>query len=114
MKKELIATMAGITLALTGCDVDQTQEAKLPNIEVDGKSGRMPDVDVVVKDKGALPSVDVDVKEKGQMPKFDVDVADVDVSVKEKEIKVPVPDVDITLPEDDGPAGKGDTDPEEE
>jgi len=57
----VFAGIAAAGLYLT--DVDQTQEAK-------------------------LPSIDVQVAE-GQMPKFDVDVAEVDVSMKETDIDVP-------------------------
>jgi hypothetical protein len=61
---------AGIALALTSCNVRQTQEAKAPEVEV--------------KD--------------GQMPKYDVDTADVSVGTEKREVTVP--DVDVTMPGD--------------
>lgn len=64
--------VAALTIVLYGCDIKQTQEGKLPD-------------------------VDVDVKE-GQLPKYDIDGPDVDVRMKEKTIKVP--DIDVDLPED--------------
>jgi len=61
------------SLGLAGCDVEKTEEGKMPDVEVDG----------------------------GKMPKYDVDAPDVDVGTKEK--TVTVPDVDVTMPEDDEP-----------
>lgn len=72
----------------TSCDVDQTRETKLPDVDVD-----------------------VDT-EAGQLPKFDVDWADVNVGTKTKTIKVPkvvvvmeeeeieVPYIDVDMPDD--------------
>lgn len=80
--KLLIGTIA--CLSLIACEVEQTQE------------GEMPDVDISV--------------ESGQMPAYDVDVMDVDVSLTEKTVQVPkivvvmeevdvqVPVVDVTMP----------------
>jgi len=75
-------------LALTGCEVEQTEE------------GRMPDVDVKVE---ATP---------GKLPEYDVDTAEVKVGVKEETVKVPdvdleeekikVPTVGIEMPDEDG------------
>ena len=60
-------------LGLAACDVDQTEE-------------------------GSLPDVDVNV-EGGNMPEYDVETADVEVGTQEK--TVTVPDVDVTMPDDD-------------
>lgn len=57
-------------LGLAACDVDQTQEGELPEVDVRG----------------------------GQMPEFDVETADVDIGTKETTVEVP--DVDITMPGD--------------
>lgn len=80
MKKTItiIATSAAV-LGLAACDVDQTQDLKVPDVDVDVKGG--------------------------QLPKFDVDAPDVDVKMEEKTIKVPVPDIDITPPAKDGEDG---------
>jgi len=59
------------TLGMAGCEVEQTEEGSLPDVEVEG----------------------------GNMPKYDVDGPDVDVGTKEKTITVP--DVDIDMPDDD-------------
>jgi len=59
-------------LGLSACDVEQTEE------------GSMPDVDVSA--------------EGGNMPEYDVETADVDVGTKEK--TVTVPDVDVTMPDE--------------
>ena len=68
-----LAIVAGFGLA--ACDVEKTQEGK-------------------------MPTVDVDV-DGGQIPKYDVDAPEVDVKMKEKEVTVLVPDVDVELPDDD-------------
>lgn len=74
----------------TSCDVDQTREAKLPDVDVD-----------------------VDTK-AGQMPAFDIEWADVDVRTTTKTVEVPklvvvmeeeeieVPVIDVDMPEEDG------------
>jgi len=68
----LIAPLAigPMILGLAACDVDQTKEAELPEVEVKG----------------------------GQAPEFDVETADVDVGTEKKEIEVP--DVDVKMPDD--------------
>lgn len=62
-----IAALAG--LALAACDVDQTKEGEMPDVDVQG----------------------------GQLPEYDVDTPDVDVKTEEK--TVPVPDVDVKTEE---------------
>ena len=58
-----------IALGVAACDVQKTQEGK-------------------------LPEVDVDVKGETQLPKYDVDAPDVDVQMEKKEITVPTVDID--------------------
>ena len=71
MKKFVFATaMAAATLGLAACDVDQTEEAELPEVDVEG----------------------------GNMPEFDVETADVEVG--EEEVTVDVPTVDVDMPDD--------------
>ena len=74
-KNSYLALLAGtaLTFALYGCDVDQTKE------------GKMPDVDVNVTE--------------GQLPEYDIDTPDVDIKMEEKTIEVP--DIDVDMPEDD-------------
>ena len=79
MKRIIITSLiAPLAIGLAACDVDQTQEAELPEVEV--------------KD--------------GQMPEYDVETADVDVGTEEKTIEVP--DVDITMPDAEGSPVTGD------
>lgn len=66
------ALLLVFSFVLVGCDVDKTQE------------GKMPDVDVQT--------------EPGQMPEYYVDAPDVDVGTETKEIEVP--DVDVTMPDE--------------
>lgn len=81
---------AALVLVSTGCDVEQTEE------------GRLPDVDVEVSgDAGALPAYDVDAPEVDvQMEEKQIEVPDVDVDVDTEDATIEVPDVDVTLPED--------------
>lgn len=84
--KNQIFLFAIIGLLFTACDVDQTKEAKMPQVDVD-----------------------VDTK-AGQMPAFDVDWADVNVGTKTKMVEIPklvvvmeeeeieVPYVDVDMP----------------
>ena len=57
-----------IAFGVAACDVQKTQEGKLPEVEVSG----------------------------GQVPKYDVEVGDVDVEMEKKEITVPT--IDIQTP----------------
>ena len=78
--KRIIASSLVLPFAmgLAACDVDQTQEGEMPEVEVTG----------------------------GQMPEFDVETADVDVGTKETTVEVP--DVDITMPDAEGSPVTGD------
>lgn len=55
-----------LAMGLVACDVKQTQEGKLPDVEV----------------------------KAGQMPKYDVDAGDVDVKMEKKVIEVPTLEYD--------------------
>lgn len=92
MKFRILSLVALLGLALSSCDVDQTRE-------------------------GELPEVDVDVEtEAGQLPAYDVDWADVDVTTTTKTVEMPsvrvvmveeeveVPVLDVDWPEDYGDA----------
>ncbi len=65
-----ILLMALLSVLATGCRVRQTEE------------GKMPDVDVSA--------------EGGKVPEYDVDAADVDVKSEKREVTVP--DIDVTMP----------------
>ena len=58
------------TLGLAACDIDQTEEGSLPDVEVEG----------------------------GNLPEFDVETADVDVGTEE--VTVDVPTLDVDMPDD--------------
>lgn len=103
------------TAALTGlvaCDIEQTEEGAMPDVDVAG--GKMPDVDIDVE-AGRLPDVDVTA---GKMPKWDVDWADVNVGTTEETVTVPklrvvmeeetvtVPVIDVDMPDDDDDAAR--------
>lgn len=62
----LLMSAALLTVSTTGCRVRQTQEGKMPEVEVKG----------------------------GQVPKYDVQGPQVDVKTKETQVKVPT-DVDV-------------------
>lgn len=67
--KFTVAVLAAATLGLAACDVEQTEEAELPEVEVTG----------------------------GNMPEYNVDTADVDVDAgtTTKTVEVPTLDVDV-------------------
>lgn len=73
-------------LTLVGCDVDQTEEGDMPDVDVNVEGGSLPEYDVETAD------IDVKTEEKT------VTVPDVDIKTEEKEISVP--DVDITMPDE--------------
>lgn len=78
MKPIITAALAlPFAIGLAACDVDQTQEGELPEVEVTG----------------------------GQMPEYDVETADVEVGTKETTVEVP--DVDITMPDAEGTPATG-------
>jgi hypothetical protein len=88
-RKLLIGLVAPVfAFAMLGCDVDQTKEGKLPDVDVDVDGGQLPEFEVETAD------VDVDSK------KVDVTVPDVDVDVGSKEVELTVPDVDVTMPDE--------------
>ena len=60
---------ASLVLPLTACQVRQTEEGEMPEVEVEG----------------------------GNMPEYDVDTADVEVTTRETDVTVP--DVDVTTEE---------------
>lgn len=60
-----IAAAAGLIIALSACDLEQTEEGELPEVEV----------------------------QEGSMPEYDVDPADVDVGTEERTVEVPTVDI---------------------
>ena len=87
MSRITFLAAAAFALSMSGCDVDQTREAKLPDVDVEGGQAPAYDVDA--------PDVDVNTEEKT------VTVSDVDVDVNKQERTVTVPDVDVKQPESD-------------
>ena len=92
----LVASL-GVVAALGGCDVDKTQEAEAPDVDVTAEGGQLPEYDV--------ETADVDVETSQET----VPVPDVDVQTREE--TVPVPDVDVKMPDepaedDDAPASE--------
>ncbi|NND96115.1 MAG: hypothetical protein HKN47_02160 [Pirellulaceae bacterium] len=91
LKKLMYLTCAGgLFLGTVGCDVDQVEEGRLPNVDVDvsGDPGNLPEYDV----EG--PDVDVQMEDKK------INVPDVDVDVDTEEANIKVPDVDIDIPDE--------------
>jgi len=98
-KRTLVLAIAAATaMGLTACEVEQTEETRLPEVDVEADEGQLPsyDVDVTKTQDGEMPSVDVDV-EGGNMAEYDVDTADVEVGSKTVDVKVP--DVDVEMEE---------------
>ena len=70
--KTMITMLVGAScLALVACDVDQTQEGNLPDVDVNATGGQLPEFNV----EG--PSVNVGTENKTvEVPTVDVDVPD--------------------------------------
>ena len=69
MKIALKMLIGAGALALGACDVDQTKEGELPDVDVNASGG--------------------------QLPEFDVEGPDVNVGTENKTIEVPTVDVDV-------------------
>lgn len=82
-----LALVALAAVVAWGCEVEQTEEGELPDVDVQG--GNMPEYDV------DAPDVDVGTRDET------VTVPDVDVGTEEKTIRVP--DVDVNPPEEGDP-----------
>lgn len=70
-----------LLVSATGCKVTQTQDGKMPEVEVKTKEGQMP------KYKVDTAKVDVSTEKRT------VDVPKVNVSTEKREVKVPKVDV---------------------
>ncbi|MCC9642042.1 hypothetical protein LOC71_07125 [Rhodopirellula sp. JC740] len=91
MNKTFSMTLLSLSLAFAtvGCDVEQTREGELPDVDVN-----------VEGDPGQLPGYDVDAPEVDmKMEETQVEVPDVDITTEEKTIKTP--DIDVDLPADE-------------
>jgi len=93
MKRLLKALIASLLIfgALTACQVEQTEEGELPDVQVkvEGET-KLPEYDVDV------PEVDVTTEEKT------VKIPDIDVDVDSKDATVTVPKVDVKTPTEEG------------
>ena len=78
-----IAVVAGLVYMV---DIDQTQEARLPDVEVNVDGGQMPEFEADVG------SIDLTTEETT------IEVPEVEVTMEER--TVTVPSLDITPPED--------------
>jgi len=85
MKNDKIFYLITLTmvLAFTSCDVDQTQDTKMPDVDVDVESGQLPAFDI--------DWADVKVGTRTKM----VSVPTVKVVMEEVEVEVPYVDVDM-------------------
>lgn len=76
MRNIITAALIGTAaLGLAACDVEQTEEAEMPDVSVEG----------------------------GNMPEYDVDTPDVDVTTETRTVEVPVVDVDEADAGEPGP-----------
>lgn len=73
MKKFVAILMSASCLSITACDVDQTKEGEMPDVDVNASGGQLPEYNV----EG--PDVDVGMENKTvQVPTVDVDAGDAD------------------------------------
>lgn len=75
--------VGGLALAAAGCDIDQTREGELPEVEV--REGQLPEYDV--------ETADVEVGTETET----IEVPEVDVTTRERQVETPT--VDIDMPE---------------
>lgn len=87
---------------LAGCEADVEDPGKMPQVDVEGDAGNLPEYEVEKTREGEMPSVDVDA-EPGRLPEVDVRGPDVDVDTRP--VTIPVPDVDVDMPDDTDEAG---------
>lgn len=87
IKLKAVLAVLPAAMLLGGCDVDQTSEGEMPDVDVDVEGGELPNYDVDTAD------VDVGTREET------VSVPDVDVDMEEEEVTVP--DIDVDMPDDD-------------
>lgn len=97
--------------ALYLVDVDQTQEARLPNVDIAVKEGQMPKFDVDVADVDLetenvtvdVPTIDVETETRT----IEVEVP-IDANVGSNQTTISVPTINVEKPESDDPAGNPD------
>lgn len=99
----LLAIAAVAWFSVTYFEVDAAGDFELPSIDVDADGGQMPEYDVEQEQEAELPDVDVQ-GEAGEIP--EVEVRGPDVEVGTDEMNVPVPDIDmketdVTVPDVD-------------
>ena len=81
----IVAVLALIAAVATGwLEIDQTREARAPNIDADGRG---------VAAQG------------GQTPAFDIETGSVSVGATPRNVTVPVPTIEVTPPEEQARAG---------
>jgi len=91
MKTTMTILLAVVAVLAVGAavymvDIDQTQETRLPEVEIEG---------------GQLPAFDAEVGTV-ELTEEQVDVTVPDVDVSMEETTVTVPGIDVTPPKDDG------------
>ena len=111
-KKLALSSAIAIAVVTAGCDVEQTREGEMPDVQVDAEAGQLPEYEVVQTQEGEMPDMDVSMEE-GVTPEYDVDWMDVDIAMTKETVTVPkvnvvmeeevvsVPVIDVTMPEAD-------------
>jgi hypothetical protein len=84
-----VAIGLAATLALSACDVDQTQEGELPQVDVDVEGGQLPRYDV------NAPEIEIATRDE------QVTIPDVDIDVDREERTITLPDVNIDIPDEE-------------
>ena len=95
----VLLTIALSGAVLTACDITQTEQGEMPDVDVSADAGNLPEYEVVKTEQGEMPDVDVSA-ESGKMPEYDVDMAELEVETETVDVEVPS-DVDIQMPDED-------------
>ena len=84
-----VTLLSGLMFALPGCDIEQTEPGRAPDVDVQADPGKVPEYDV------DAPDVDLHTEKKK------VNVPNVDVDVRQEEKSIKVPDLDVTPADED-------------
>ena len=88
---KVLALALMLITPLVACTVEQTEEAELPEVDVDVEGGNLPEFDVDAAE------IEVGLEDET----VTVPTVDVDVDTGSKDVTVKVPDVDIDMPDDE-------------
>jgi len=85
-----LTSAALVSLSLAACEVTQTKEGALPDVDVDVKAGQLPGYEV--------ETADIEIEKKTGTVAY----PDIEVDVKKKEAEFSYPSLNIKMPGEEG------------